>query len=158
MGRKIQKTLKKPKKPKEKEIMKPVIDRIIEQRTFEPFAKPIEGCRFFRFTKPGQILIGQLGFPIPNFRQGTSYPLQLDNGDIYEIIANKLLHKQINKGDLCGKRVKIVYQGREYIWGGHYRKIFRISEIEWPTIISKQDWKKILKETAQNDNNAKKML
>lgn len=128
-----------------KQVCKSEIDRIVAQRTFEPYNKPTVGCRFVRFTKIGQRVVGQLGYPIKNFRQGTSYPLELDNGEIVELIGNRLLHTQIRKGELCGRRIELVYQGKDFIYGGHHRKIFRVYRIEHEPIFSKAQWNKILK-------------
>jgi hypothetical protein len=141
------KTEKNSKKTSEIEIMGNTIDRIEQLRTFEPFDKPIVGCRFYRFRNRGESIEGMLGFPIVNYRQGTSYPLQLDNGEIVEIVANKLLHKQINKGELCGKRVKIIYIGRDYTYAGRCRKVYRVFKIDYPKIFSRKQWLKIIDES-----------
>jgi hypothetical protein len=141
------KNIEKSKKTSETEIMGAAIDRIEQLRTFEPFDRPTIGCRFHRFRNRGETLEGMLGFPIVNYRQGTSYPLQLDNGEIVEIVANKLLHKQINKGELCGQRVKIVYIGRDFTHAGRCRKIYRVFKIDWPSIFSREQWLKIISES-----------
>ncbi len=129
---------------KETEICKKLVDRLTNRRTFEPFDKPVVGCRFHRFRIRGESVTGQLGFPIPNFRQGTSYPMQLDSGEIVEIIGNKLLHKQIREGKLYGRRVKIVYQGREFRTGGHCRKIYRVFKIEPGLVFTQEKWNQII--------------
>ncbi|MBW8003337.1 MAG: hypothetical protein FVQ80_15210 [Planctomycetes bacterium] len=120
----------KPTKPHKTEIRKSTVDEITNRRTFEPFDKPTVGCRFHRFRKRGESLTGILGFPISNFRQCSSYPLELDSGEVVEIVGNRFLHQQIRKGGLCGQRVEIVYQGREFMGGGHYRKIYRVFKIQ----------------------------
>jgi len=117
------------KTPQKKEICPKTIDRIMRTRTFEPLLKPKIGCRFHYFKQRGETLRGLLGFPVSNYKQGTSYPLTLESGEVVEIVGNKLLHYQIRKGELCGQRIEIVYQGRQYVFGGHYRKIFRIFKI-----------------------------
>jgi len=129
----------------EQEIKKSLIDRITNRRTFEPFDKPTVGCRFIRFRQRGQEVAGYLGFPIVNFRHSTSYPIKLDSGEIVEIVGNRLLHKQIRDGELCGQRVKIVYQGRDFTHAGHYRKVFRIFKIGHKAIPS-DVWNRIFNE------------
>lgn len=135
------------KKSGQTEIMRPMIDRITKRRTFEPFDRPTVGCRFHRFKQRGESIEGMLGFPIVNFRQGTSYPLQLDDGKIIEVVANKLLHRQINKGRLCGQRVKIQYEGKEFIGFGLHRKVYRVFKVDWPEIFSLDQWAKIIEES-----------
>lgn len=133
-----------------KEICKEKIDQITSRRTFNPPVNSQTGNRLVRLKEPGESIIGFLGWPITNFREGTSYPVQLGSGEIVEIIGNRLLHEQIRKGELCGQKVEIVYQGREYIHGmggqyGHYRKIYRVFKYnEKP--MSKDLWKKIIKD------------
>jgi len=147
------KTKKQSKKtPHNREICKSKIDEIVTRRTFEPYLRPSVGCRFLRFTTIGQIVTGRLGYPVKNFRQGTSYPLELNNGEIVEIVGNRLPHEQIRKGELSGRRIKIVYQGREFIYGGHHRKIFRIYVTEEQPIFSKAQWARILKAAERKKN------
>lgn len=117
-------------KRQEVEIGKRTVDKIVKRRTFEPWDKPVCGCRFYRFRKRGESLEGVLGFPVQNFRQGTSYPLTLDSGETVEVVGNKLLHLLIRKGELCGRRVRIEYQGAEVTTPGRWRKIYRIFEIK----------------------------
>ena len=140
MGRKTKKS-----QPKKTEVLKDTIDKIVRQRTFEPYNRPTVGCRFLRLTKPGDTVIGWLGFPIANFQQSTSYPVQLEDGTIVEIIGNRLLHKQIKQGELCGQKIELEYQGREYTAYGHYRKIYRIYKVGEETM-SKAAWDKIIKD------------
>ena len=136
---------KKEKIQSKKEVLRKTVDEITRRRTFEPFNQPTVGCRFLRLNKHGQSVVGQLGFPIRNFRQTTSYPLQLEDGEVVEILGNRLLHKQIAQGELCGRRVEIIYQGREYTRYGHYRKIYRVFEIGHEQM-SKEVWEKIAAE------------
>jgi len=112
-----------------KEVCKKLVDRITSSRTFEPFDKPTVGCRFHRFKIRGESIEGRLGFPIQNFRISTSYPLELKDGKTVEIVGNKLLHKQIREGGLCGQQVRITYQGRQFTHGGHHRKIYRVFKL-----------------------------
>jgi len=144
-----------PKKPAKKEICKKTIDRIVGRRTFEPLSKPQIGCRFVRFRARGQRVEGQLGFPIENFRCGTSYPVQLDNDEIVEIIGNKLLHKQIREGELCGCRVRFVYQGRQFTNAGHHRKIFRVFKIG-ESYIPEKIWNKLAKKIKAKNGKRRK--
>jgi hypothetical protein len=123
------------------------IDRITERRTFEPFDRPTVGCRFYRFRNRGESVEGMLGWPVPNFRQGTSYPLKFDSGEIVEIVANKLLHKQINKGELCGQRIRIQYEGKEFVGFGLHRKIYRVYKVAWPTLLTREQWTKLVEES-----------
>jgi len=144
MGRKLQKAAE---NSNEIEIMGPAVDRVVRKRTFEPFDRPVAGCRFIRFRARGESVTGQLGYPIENFRQGKSYPLKLDTGEIVEVIGNKQLHKLINKGELCGRHVRIEYQGRQFLSTGHHRKIYRIFEQKNGPIFSKAQWSKIIEGT-----------
>ncbi len=144
MGKKAA-TKRSKNKPQKEEILKSTVDEIIDRRTFEPWSKPVVGCRFLRLNKPGEKAIGRLGFPIKNFRQCTSYPLRLDSGEIIELVGNKLLHKQIREGDLSGQRVEIEYQGREATRYGHYRKIYRVFKIGYGDMLSKKDWQEIIR-------------
>jgi hypothetical protein len=147
------KSQKNSEKSGETEIMQTTIDRITARRTFEPFDRPTIGCRFHRFKKRGESIEGMLGWPVPNFRQGTSYPLETDDGEIIEIVANKLLHKQINKGELCGQRVRIQYEGREFVGFGLHRKIYRVFKVPWPTIFTREQWNKLIKEQKKRSAN-----
>lgn len=139
------------KQPPQKEICKKLVDRLVSRRTFEPFDKPSVGCRFIRFRIRGESVTGQLGFPIANFQQCTSYPLRLDNGELVEIVGSRLLHKQIREGDLCGRRVKVIYQGRDFTHAGHHRKIYRVFQIGYDSIPQKM-WNKIIAEAKGNKN------
>ena len=113
------------------EVCKDQIDKITERRTYEPWEKPIVGCRFYRFRTRGDTIEGILGKGIPNFRQGTSYPLTLNNGDVVEIVGNRILHTLINNGELVGQRVRIIYIGAEAVRGGHWRKIYRVYKVQF---------------------------
>ena len=116
--------------PQLEEVGGRVIDYIERSRTFEPWDKPQVGARFFIFKQKGEYLEGILGPPITNFRRGTSYPI--DTGDeTVEIFANRLLHRLVNKFELVGSRVRIVYIGRQFVsYGGHFRKIFRVYKVK----------------------------
>jgi len=105
------------------------IDRITRRRTFEPLSQPAVGCRYHIFKRKGEFVEGILGLPVVNYRRGTSYPLELQSGEIEEIVGNKLLHQLIRKGDLCGRMVRITYIGSEYTHAGHFRKIYRVFKI-----------------------------
>ncbi len=139
--------------PQKKEIGQERVDRLINRRTFEPYDKPTVGCRYIRFTIRGEDVVGQLGFPIKNWRQGTSYPLQLENGEIVELVGNRLLHKLIKEGELCGQRVQIVYQGRDFASGGPWRfhKVYRVYKIGHKRI-TKEMWNKIVEKAKRIQN------
>jgi len=139
----------------EQEINKPLIDRLTNRRTFEPFDKPQVGCRFIRFRQRGQEIDGYLGFPIPNFRMNTSYPMKLDSGEIVEIVGSKLLHKQIKGGKLCGQRVRIVYEGRDFTHAGHHRKIYRVFKVGEKKIPD-DVWNRIFDEAMKGKKNGKR--
>jgi len=142
---------------KEKEICKPLVDRIANRRTFEPFDRPTVGCRFVRFRMRGESVEGMLGFPIPNFQQSTSYPLQLDSGEVVEIVGNRLLHKLIREGELCGRRVRIQYVGRDFIARGHHRKIYRAFEVDFPgRRLSAADWDLIITQSKKRGKKCQK--
>jgi len=135
-------------KPRKAEICKETIDKIEKSRTFNPPKNSQTGNRIVRLQEPGESIIGFLGWPITNFHEATSYPIKLESGEIVEILGNRLLHKQIREGDLCGQKVEIVYQGRDYKHGtgGHYRKVYRVYKYEEKPMFSKAQWNRILKE------------
>jgi len=115
-------------KPKnnEVEIGKETIDRIVSQPTFNLYDQPQVGARFFIFKQKGQELIGRLvGRSIVNVRRNSSWPIELDNGEVVEIFANKTLHNQLKKCDLF-TRIRIVYIGIEHTTWGQPKKIFRV--------------------------------
>ena len=151
MGLKTKKT--RPENSPKKEICKETVDKIVNRRTFEPYDKPVVGCRFIRFNVRGESVVGRLGFPIQNFRQGTSYPFQLDSGEIVEIVGNRLLHKQINEGELCGQRVEIVYEGRDFSSGGPWRfhKVYRVYKISHD-FVSKKEFESLIKKSKGTKN------
>lgn len=129
------------------EICKEAIDKVTKLRTFNPPENSQTGNRIVRLQEPGESVIGFLGWPITNFRESTSYPIQLESGEIIEILGNRLLHKQIREGELCGQKVEIVYQGRDYAHGlgGHYRKVYRVFKYEEKSM-SREGWNKIITE------------
>ncbi len=139
-----------------KEICKRLVDRLVSRRTFEPFDRPTVGCRFYRFRIRGETITGRLGFPISNFQQGTSYALELNSGEIVEVVGNKLLHKQIREGELCGQRVQIVYMGRDFTHGGHHRKIYRVFKIGQQPALTHEQWDRLL-ETSKKTRNSKRI-
>jgi len=113
-------------KKNETEVGKRYIDRIAGRRNFEPFEKP-----HFIFRKKGDSITGKLFGPITNYQRSTSYPILLDDGRTVEIFGNKLLHRLINKYELVGSRVRIVYIGRQHTnYGGHARKIYRVYKLK----------------------------
>ncbi len=116
----------------EVETSKPLIDRIVRNRTFEPFDKPQVGSEFFIFKRKGDSLEGVIcGHAIQNIRRSNSYPIKLDDGRVVEIFAGRLLHRIIIKHELLFSRVRIVYIGRQATgFGGHWRKIYRVYKIK----------------------------
>ena len=116
--------------PQLEEVGGKTIDYIERSRTFEPWEKPQVGVRFLIFKQKGEYVEGILGPPITNLRRATSYPI--DTGaETVEIFANRLLHRLIQKFELVGSRVRIVYIGRQFIsYGGHMRKIFRVYKVK----------------------------
>ena len=121
-------------RPKKNEVEagKGLIDRIIRNRTFEPFDKPTIGVDFFIFKRKGDSLEGEIcGHAIQNIRRSSSYPIKLEDGTVVEIFANKLLHRLITKNELVFSHVRIVYIGRQQTaYGGHWRKIYRVYKIK----------------------------
>jgi len=114
-------------KKSETEIGKRTVDRVVRQRTFEPFDKPSVGEEFFIFKRMGDEISGILvGGPIANMRRSSSYAIKLDDGRVVEIFANKLLHRIIEKNQLLFSRIRIVYIGRQHTGYGHARKIYRV--------------------------------
>ncbi len=135
-----------------KEILKETVDKIVKRRNFEPYEQPVVGCRFHRFKVKGESITGILGFPVTNWRQSTSYPLQLDSGEIVEIVGNRLLHKLIREGDLYGQRIEIQYVGREFPAGGPYRfkKVYRVFKIGFGPALSQADWQDIIEQSKKS--------
>lgn len=130
---------------REAEVMPKTIDRIQKSQRFEPHTgQPgITGGRLYRFRRRGEMIEGEMGYPIKNYHEATSYPVRLDSGEVIEILGNKLLHAQIRKGDLVGSYVRIQFVGREYLWAGHYRKVYRVWKVERKPLIPKKVWKKL---------------
>lgn len=113
------------------EVGQRIVDRIINSRTFEPwYHKPKVGESFWRPIKKGDAIRGIIQKPVTNLRQSSSYPIQLDSGKTMEVIGNKQLHNLIRKADCFGQKVEIIYQGRQYLANGHYRKIYRLFKIK----------------------------
>ena len=137
--------MSKTKEPRKEEILKTEIDEITAHRTFNPPKNSETGNRIVRLRAVGEKVIGILGWPITNFREATSYPMQLESGEVIEILGNRLLHKQIREGELSGQKVEIVFQGREYFHGGrgHYRKIYRVYKYVHKGM-SRKEWEKLL--------------
>lgn len=106
------------------------IDRITQMRNFEPFQRPQVGARFFIFRQRGDAIEGIIRSAVQNFQRTNSYPIELDTGEIVEIFANKLLQRIIERNELIYSRVRIVYIGRQFVWGGHARKIYRVFKIK----------------------------
>jgi hypothetical protein len=118
--------------PELEQVAGRTIDRIEQSRTFEPWNKPQIGSRFFIFKQKGDFIQGILGQPITNFQRATSYPIeQIEDGEVVEIFANRLLHRIFQKHELIGTCVRVVYIGRQYIfYGGHARKIYRVYKVK----------------------------
>ncbi len=130
MGKIPKKFLSGPQK-NETELGKQTIDRIVKQRTFQPYDKPQLGSEFFIFKQPGDQIIGTIvGGPIVNIQRSSSYAIELEDGKIVEIFANKLLHQIIKEGELLFSRVRIQFIGREHSCWGHARKIYRVYKIK----------------------------
>ena len=119
-------------KKNEVEAGKGLVDRIVRNRTFEPFDKPQVGAEFFIFKRKSDSIEGQIcGHAIQNIRRSASFPIKLEDGRVVEIFANKLLHRIITKNDLVFSRVRITYIGRQHTgYGGHWRKIYRVYKIK----------------------------
>jgi hypothetical protein len=112
------------------EVAGRTIDRITQMRNFEPFQRPQVGARFFIFRQRGDAIEGIIRSAVQNFQRTNSYPIELDTGEIVEIFANKLLQRIIERNELIYSRVRIVYIGRQFVWGGHARKIYRVFKIK----------------------------
>jgi hypothetical protein len=109
----------------EVEVGKATVDRIVGKPTFEYFDKPTVGVEFFLFTDKGDSIEGVvISRSIANVRRNSSYAIQLDNGKIVEVFANKTLHRQLK--ECLFQRVRIVYIGREQTTWGHAKKIYRV--------------------------------
>ncbi len=112
-------------KKDEVEIGKASVDRIVGKPTFEYFDQPQVGVRFHIFKEKREQLAGKLvSHSISNVRRNSSYAIQLDDGTVVEVFANKTLHKQLT--DCFMQRVRIVYIGQEHTNWGHAKKIYRV--------------------------------
>ena len=110
----------------EVEVGKAAVDRIVNKRTFEYFDHPQRGVRFHIFKTKGEELLGKLvSHAISNVRRNSSYAIELDNGEIVEVFANRTLHKQLTECFM--QRIRIIYLGRDQNEWGHARgKIVRV--------------------------------
>lgn len=124
-----------PKTQKYKEVAKSKIDKIASSGAFlsEEALNESTIRKFFIFRWRGDCIEGILGHPITNLRRNTSYPIELDDGDVIEIFGNKLLHDIIRDNELIGSRVKIVYIGKQTGPWGRPRKIYRAYKVK-PTV------------------------
>ena len=114
----------------EKEIGKDTIDRITKKPTFNFFDHPQVGARFYIFKQKGDQLEGRLvGHSIANVRRSSSWPFELDTGEVVEVFANKTLHNQLKRCDVFTK-IRIVYIGIEQTTFGHPKKIFRVYKLK----------------------------
>lgn len=114
-------------KPRKDEVEpgKAAVDRITHRRTFEYYDKPQVGVRFHLFRQKDDELRGRLvSHSITNIRRNSSYAIELDDGDVVEIFANKMLHKQLV--DCFEQVIRIVYIGRDQNSWGHATKIYRV--------------------------------
>lgn len=115
----------------EVEVGKERVDLITQKPTFDYYQRPTVGARFFIFKSQNDEITGKIiGHAITNVRRNSSYPLQLDNGEVIEFFANKLLHGIIKDYALVGCKVKIVYIGREHNIWGHAAKVYRVYRVE----------------------------
>ena len=112
--------------PQKREPSKLYVDRLMKSKTFEPFDRPSVGEKFWRPRRRGDTIRGHIGAPIQNFRQATSYPIEIESGKVYEFVANKQFHKLYRDSEALGRLVEIEYVGRQYTHNGHYRKIYRL--------------------------------
>lgn len=108
------------------ELDKGKIDKIVKTRQFEPEIREPINRYFHIFRFKGDSITGILGPPVVNFRRNTSYPITKDDSSVVEIFGNKLLHETIRKHDLIGKKIRIVYIGRQHGPWGRPRKIYRV--------------------------------
>lgn len=112
----------------EREVGKATVDRIVAKPTFEYHDKPQVGAEFFIFREKGEAIEGVIiGRAIANVRRNSSYPIQLDDGRVVEVFANKTLHRQLK--ECLFQRIRIVYIGREHTSWGHAKKIYRVYKI-----------------------------
>lgn len=118
--------------PGEHEIDKDEIDEITEKRTFEYHNKPSLGNRFYIFHEKGDDLVGTVtGKPIQNVKRSSSWPIKLESGEVVEVFQNRILHPRLEK--CIGRKVRIVYIGREHVGRGHAMKVYRVYLIEHGT-------------------------
>ena len=115
----------------EREVSKELVDRIVDQRNFEPFNRPKPYSDLRIFSKRGDEVVGFLGPPTANVMRNTSYTIKQDDGTFIEIFGNKLLHRIIRKNELVGQKVRIVYIGLQHTGRGRPRKIYRVYKIKW---------------------------
>ena len=116
-------------RPGEKEVNKDRVDTITRKRTFEYFDKPQIGNRFYIFRRKGEEITGRvIGHPIANVKRSSSWPIELDSGEIVEIFGNRELHKALRK--CVQQRVRIVYVGKDHTGQGHATKVYRVYTID----------------------------
>lgn len=89
-----------------------------------------EKRKFFIFREIGDSIEGFLGPGIVNYRRNKSYPVQLSNGDVYEIFGNRWLHRIIEDNELVGSIVRITYVGLRRVYGhARSQKIYDVEKV-----------------------------
>ncbi len=112
-------------KKTEVEVGRAAVDRVVDKRTFEYFDRPTRGVRFHIFKQKGEELTGRLvSHAITNIRRNSSYAVEIEGGEIVEVFANKIMHKQL--AECFMQTIRIVYIGRDQNNFGHAMKVYRV--------------------------------
>lgn len=94
----------------------------------EPREFPVR--QFFIFREIGDSIEGVLGKGIVNFRRNQSYPITVENGEVWEIFANRWLHRIIHDNELFGAFIKVTYVGLRHIHGySRSQKIYDVHKV-----------------------------
>jgi len=138
--------LEKPGK-NEKRIGEKDLKKVIESDTYYTKAKPVRTARgpidFFYFHEYGDYLKGQLLSKVNNedIKRQASYQIRIEAmrrdgaevpvvaGQVEEFPGNRQLQRVIDKNELIGSTIKIVYIGRQKTRFGHSAKIYDVFKI-----------------------------
>ena len=138
----LTKQLKTPKK-NEQRIGGKALRKIVESAAFYSNPRILDGGDIFYFYKPGDFIKGYLlsrhtetltyykqvmfKMMVHEMRQdGENIPIKYPPGRIAEFPGLKYLRKIIDKNELVGCLVRIVYLGREKSGMGHSAKVFDV--------------------------------
>lgn len=136
--------LKNPKK-NEQRIGESLLKKVIASETFYTKQVRPDGREFFYFHEYGDYLKGQLLGRRSNINigRGPSYRIRVeamtrdgeeveivpDNEPIEEFFANKMLQRTLEKNELIGSIVRIVFIGKQKTAYGHSAKIYDVFKV-----------------------------